>query len=940
MRITNSLFYTNTTNDYQRNMQELYKVNQQIASGTKIQNSFEDSGVYVDTMRLNYEVATLEQIKEGTSKAQTFANNTDNVLNQFNDSLNQFKTKMIQASSQVHSATSLDAIANELDSLREHMITLGNTSINGQFLFSGSALSVKPISADGSYKGNGENIETLIGSGVKLPFNIDGESLFLGTDSDYSRILSTNVQMFNQSELHPDIMVSDSGVTASKEVYLTEHDTIRDLVGDFDNDSTNDPNAMFYVSGRKPNGDTFSSKIEMGSGEKISELLEKVGSKFGNTPTNTVVDVRMNEHGQIEVKDLRNGNQQIEMNIFGAVDRNAPSGTTGDADKMTVDLLMGEDNVQIIEFQKSNFKSANTVSSTSSKQDIFTPGQFTLGAPMLKTDGTPANTSTTLQSFMGTEINQINFAGANNAGTAITDTLTITSSTTVQDLLNKVSTVYGTSARLEDGQIYLSSGNSTDFTLNQLNVNLTSIDSVGVAEVQSFEIKEDALGAGQMTVAGNLLPTPFVAGATPTIIAAQIVSDITTAGFPYADINGNNITSISSIGGKVTMTYDVADGDVPNINVTSTLASLNLGANVITETQYAPSRVVDAFSTFDGMNYERRGFEKDGNTLSSNISQIVKSTDAFATSSTKLSEVSGLDPFNDTILEFNFTNKNGEMSKGQINLLDAGTTFQIDYDNSGTYEPNETIPLLNINSDGVTTTQTKRDDVTYQQLMDVLSLALTGTQPLDLDSFDSTGTYVPADGDIFPEYKVALETARSIADISLDGKGKLVVVDKKQTDTKMELSLFDSRSDSFALSTDTAAFSFMANDAIRIEDPTVDFYKELGDMVNAVKRGEYQMDADNENPRNIGLNNSLDKITQLMDHIQKHQTKIGSYSNSLSNAHERSTLLSINVQTVRSEIIDVDIGEAYMKFNQISNSYQAMLSTIAKINSMSLLNYM
>jgi flagellar hook-associated protein 3 FlgL len=132
----------------------------------------------------------------------------------------------------------------------------------------------------------------------------------------------------------------------------------------------------------------------------------------------------------------------------------------------------------------------------------------------------------------------------------------------------------------------------------------------------------------------------------------------------------------------------------------------------------------------------------------------------------------------------------------------------------------------------------------------------------------------------------------------------------------------------------------MANDAVKIEDPTVNFYKELGDMVTAVRNGDFQMDGQSDNPRSIGLNNSLNKITHLMDHIEKKHTQVGSYSNALSNANERSTLLSVNVQTIRSQVIDVDIGQAYMKFNQISNSYQAMLSTVAKINSMSLLKYM
>jgi flagellar hook-associated protein 3 FlgL len=132
----------------------------------------------------------------------------------------------------------------------------------------------------------------------------------------------------------------------------------------------------------------------------------------------------------------------------------------------------------------------------------------------------------------------------------------------------------------------------------------------------------------------------------------------------------------------------------------------------------------------------------------------------------------------------------------------------------------------------------------------------------------------------------------------------------------------------------------MANDAIKIEDANIDFFKDLDEMIEAVKTGQFRMDGDSDNPRNIGIQNSLSRIDHIMDHVTKEHTKVGSFSNALSKANERSQLLSINVQTVRSEVIDVDIGEAYMKFNQLSNGYQAMLSTVAKINSMTLLNYM
>ncbi len=938
MRVTNTLFYTNAANNYQNNMQELFKVNAQISSGLKIQNSFDDSGIFVDTMRLNYEIATLEQVKESSSKAQAFANNTDSVLSHFTESLNVFKTKIIQASSQVHSSVSLNAIADELESLRANMITLGNTSINGEFLFSGNATSIKPISNDGSYNGNDKKREVVIGSSVKLPYNIDGQELFLGVDSSRSRVVSTNVQMFNQSMLHPDTMVLDSGVTDSQRVYLTQSDSIRDMVGDFDSNSLNDPNTMFYISGRKSNGDTFSEKIEMRSYEKVSELLEKIGSEFGNSTTNTVVEVNMNEHGQIEIKDLRIGGQLLEFNIFGAVDRDALSGTIGDASQMSVDNLLRESNVQIIEFQTTNFKSANTAAQINTRQDIFNPGVFKLGAPMTTKDGSPVSGLDTLQSFMGTTINQISFSGNDNSGTPIllppspNDVLTVNSATTVQEMVSKIGSIYGVSARLEDGQIYLEGGSSSDFTANRLNALITASDSIGVSEVQSISIREDAASTGNITIAG--VNITITAGDTPTNIALNIAASITAAGLPHTDTSGNDILSVGSNGGEVFFTYDVANGDVADVAIANPIG-LNMGS-VITERNYASARIVDVFSTLDAMNYERRGFEKEGNTLTSNVLQIVKETNEFADSSTKLSEVSGVRSLHGTTLDFNFTNIDGNMSKGRILLQDTGSFFQVDFDNSATYEPNEKIDLFD-----TTGAATRANNVTYQQILDVLTLALSGNHPVDKDEFDpTTGANLGPDGNLFDEYKLALNSSTASVSATMDHRGRIKLTDSRNSDTKMTLALFDSRSDSYALSSDTSAFSFMANDAIKIADPAMDFYKDLELIVQAVRKGEFQMSSENFDSRSLGLNNSLTKIDHLMHHINRSQAKIGAFSNALQQANERSQLLSINIQTIRSEVIDTDMGEAYMRFTQLSNSYQAMLSTVAKINSMSLLNYM
>ncbi|WP_024954696.1 flagellar hook-associated protein FlgL [Sulfurospirillum arcachonense] len=801
MRISNSLFYTNSINDYQKNQQELYKVNQQM-SGKKIQNSFEDSSVYVDTMRLNYEVATLEQTKESSSKAQSYAKNTDQTLNEFTESLTQFKNKLIQASNGGQSTSSLNAIANELQALKGDLMNLSNTSINGQYLFSGSAVDTKPIDINGNYNGNDGSVEALISSGVTLPYNISGQDLFLGADGDYNKTLSTNVKMLNQSKLHPNEMLGNGDV--SLEEYLTENDTIRDMVGDTDTDSTNDPNSVFYVSGRKSDGTTFSSQIEVSSTSKVSDLLEKIGQEYGNTTTNTVVDVSLNAHGQIEIKDLKDGNSLLEMNIFGAVDRDAAAGTAGNADVGAagdIDDLLADPNVDIIEFSKSNFTTTNSANTIVQREDTYNPGLFRVGYPLKNTDGSDVVATDTLNSFMPAGVVDVNVNGT-----------IILVTGTVQDLLStieatQVPPLVAGSARLENGQI----------------------------------IVDDATG-----------------------------------------------------------------------NLTATLIARDAASN---------PAAVGGFSVPDTMNYERRGFTKDGNKLTSNISQVVKSTNEYATSNTKLIDVAGIKTFDDisvagdeTTFELNGVDNQGNAFSAEIELtndpltgarftLDGGATYYNVYDADGN--------------------RTMADDVTYKQLTDVVSLITSNNIP--------AATNTPAD------YESAISSASGAVEVNLDYKGRLEIYDKFNSESPIEFSMYDDNSDN---ATTSSSLSFMANDMISIEEPTIDFFKDLDEMIEAVRSGTFRMDSESGDPRNIGMQNSLLKIDHLMEHVTNEHTKIGSYSNALTYANERSTLLSVNVQTIRSEVIDTDVGEAYMKFQQLANSYQAMLSTVTKINSMSLLNYM
>ena len=136
MRITNSLLFNTSIRNYRNATERMYSVNQQIDTKLKIQNSYENTSVYIDAMRLNNEIETLQQSSDSSSKAKTFADNTDTALTSFSENLDQFKSKLNQASTSSNSPTSLQALANDMQGIRDYLVNLANTSIIVQmFIF-------------------------------------------------------------------------------------------------------------------------------------------------------------------------------------------------------------------------------------------------------------------------------------------------------------------------------------------------------------------------------------------------------------------------------------------------------------------------------------------------------------------------------------------------------------------------------------------------------------------------------------------------------------------------------------------------------------------------------------------------------------------------------------------------------------------------------------
>lgn len=320
MRVTNKLNFTNSIQNTMSGASALNKLSMQLSSGMKIQDSYEDASIYIDNTRLEYELKTLEQIKEATSSAKEMTSNSMKALQDMVKLLENFKVKVTQAASDSNSQTSREAIAKELEKIKEQIVQLANTSVNGQYLFSGAQLNHKPFDSKGNYFGDKNNVNVVTGAGTESPYNIPGFDLFFKADGDYQKQITTNESFTdNRYDLSKD---------PSKKQYLKGDNLWQDLIGlgyvkdknldidkDFEQDDTrlDFPPTTLYVQGVKPDGQSFKSAVLVNPTDKMEDVLEKIGNLYGNTATEKVVDVTINDSGQIQIRDLKEGNNKLDF---------------------------------------------------------------------------------------------------------------------------------------------------------------------------------------------------------------------------------------------------------------------------------------------------------------------------------------------------------------------------------------------------------------------------------------------------------------------------------------------------------------------------------------------------------------------------------------------------------------------------------------------------
>lgn len=178
-RVTQSMMNTQLMRNLNNNMLRMDQLQNQMATGRKINKPSDDPVGISFAMRYRSEYTANEQYVSNADAAQSWLEYTDTMLNQAGNVLHRVRELSVQGSNGTNPDTAFESIRIEIEQLKNQMVEIVNSQFNGKYVFNGQMTDVPPYSKDDPSQSVSDDGSVLfdIGAGVSISVNVPGNKV-------------------------------------------------------------------------------------------------------------------------------------------------------------------------------------------------------------------------------------------------------------------------------------------------------------------------------------------------------------------------------------------------------------------------------------------------------------------------------------------------------------------------------------------------------------------------------------------------------------------------------------------------------------------------------------------------------------------------------------------------------------------------------------------
>lgn len=189
-RVTQRSMNSRVGNNLQRNMQAMGRLQEQLSSGKLIQRPSDSPTSTVTSLQLRSEMRRNDQYQRNASDGIGWLGTADNTLTDALGVVRRVRELALQGANGSASASDRNALAAEVNQLRDHALTLANTSYLGQPIFGGTSGVAAAYDATGVFQGNTAAVKRTLGKGIEIEVGVPGSTVFGPVGDDLFTVLT------------------------------------------------------------------------------------------------------------------------------------------------------------------------------------------------------------------------------------------------------------------------------------------------------------------------------------------------------------------------------------------------------------------------------------------------------------------------------------------------------------------------------------------------------------------------------------------------------------------------------------------------------------------------------------------------------------------------------------------------------------------------------
>lgn len=184
MRIATKTIYSMAKYQLGGIAEEMYKINEMIASGKQINRSSDDPVGMTQSLQIRSTLSSIEQFQSNITLGTSWLTSAESALSQAQDLISDAESLCIQMATSTTDADQRASASLEIENMLAEIIALADAEVGGRYIFAGSDCDNAPFDENGVYTGNDEGFTIKIGKDTTLEIGRDGGEVF-------SDILST-----------------------------------------------------------------------------------------------------------------------------------------------------------------------------------------------------------------------------------------------------------------------------------------------------------------------------------------------------------------------------------------------------------------------------------------------------------------------------------------------------------------------------------------------------------------------------------------------------------------------------------------------------------------------------------------------------------------------------------------------------------------------------